>query len=305
MSNLFDRKDVAVNLTEQGFEIDAALELQDESSIVDRVSQQELELLGTECFRFTASVNPSQFGNFFDLIIPEDKKFLINDWNGGISASIDGFRNISIKKIRKAEKDDLIFKDSLYPFKTIEEDLVDIKIPLANGGLDDLFSYPFFNVACELTNVENVKKAIALDSTISNVGAYYSFVLPGYIINDGKEKKKQRVYFYFTDNSMVFTPELPEKLFVPQYNNFGLLFKFDPFYENYEYKSMMGDFVLSQMQDFNFNSIAVHYVKSENGFVKLKGVFDLKDTENHLIGFPLLLKKISDMPFISSLPVTF
>ncbi len=304
ISNLFDRKDVAVNLTKDGFEIDAALELQDENSIVERKEPQELELIGSECFRFTASVNPNQFDNFFDLIIPEDKKYLIKDWNGGISAAIDGFRNISIKKIRKVDENGLTFKDSLYPFKMIEEDILDIKIPMANGGLDDLFSYPFFTVACELSNVDDVKKAINQDSTISNVGTYYSFILPGFIVNDGVEKKKQRVYFYFVDNSMVFTPELPEQNYVPQYNNFGMIFRFDPFYENYEYKSMMGDFVLTQMQDFNFNEISVHYVKTENGFVKLKGVFDLKDTENHLVGFPLLLKKISDVPFISSLPVT-
>jgi hypothetical protein len=305
MSNLFDRKNVAINITPAGFEIDAMLELQDENSIVDRVEPVDLELLGTECFRFSASVNPSQFGNFFDLIIPEDKKYLITDWNGGISASIDGFRNISIKKIKKEGDPGITFKDSLYPFKTVEEDLIDIKIPLANGGIDDLFSYPYFTVACELKNIDNVKAAIDLDSTISNVGSYYSFILPGYVVNNGEEKKQQRVYFYFTDNSMVFSPELPEQQFVPQYNNFGMLFKFDPFYENYEYKSMMGDFVLSQMEDFQFNGIAVEYVKTENGFVKLKGIFDLKNTDNHLIGFPLLLKKISDMPFISSLPVAF
>lgn len=305
MSNLFDRKNIAINLTKAGFEIDALLELQDESSIVDRENPQDLVLQHTECFRFTASVNPSQFGNFFDLIIPDDKKYLINDWNGGISASIDGFRNISIKKLKQVDDPGIVFKDSLYPFKTVEEDLIDIKIPLANGGIDDLFSYPFFNVACELSDINKVKMAIDADSTISNVGAYYSFILPGYIVNNGKEKKQQRVYFYFVDNSMVFTPELPDQQFIPQYNNFGLLFRFDPFYANYEYKSMIGDFVMTQMEEFQFNGIEVKYVTTENGFVKLKGVFDLKNTDNHLVGFPLLLKKISDMPFISSLPVAF
>lgn len=305
MSNLFDRKDIAINLTEKGFEIDAALELQDENSIVDREEPQELSLHGTECLRFTASVNPDQFDSFFDLIIPEDKKYLISDWNGGISASIDGFRNISIKKLKKTNENGLVYKDSLYPFKTVEEDLLDIKIPLANGGIDDLFSYPFFTVACELSNIENVKIAIDKDSTISNVGTYYSFILPGYVVSDGKEKKPQRVYFYFVENSMVFSPELPEQQFIPQYNNFGMIFKFDPFYANYEYKSMMGDFILSQMEDFEFNGVQVHYVKTENGFVQLKGIFDLKNTSNHLVGFPLLLKKISDMPFVSSLPVAF
>ena len=64
-------------------------------------------------------------------------------------------------------------------------------------------------------------------------------------------------------------------------------------------------------------SLVNHWVKNYNsGFIEnlekhstasaqLKGLFDLKNTDNHLVGFPLLLKKISDMPFISSLPVAF
>ncbi len=303
--NLFDRKDVAINLTEKGFEIDALLELQEGTSIIDRQNPTELTLEGTECFRFAASVNPSKFSNFFDLIIPQNKKYLINDWNGGISASVNGFKNISIKKISPADASDLNNQDSLYPFKTVEKDLIEFEIPFAGGGLDELFSYPYFTVACELENIENVKTAISADSTISNVGEYYSFVLPNYVMIVDGVKSKQRVYFYFVDNSLVFCPELPEKEFIPQYNNFGLLYRFDPFFENYEYKSMMGDFALSKIKEFEFNGFEIRYVKSEEGTVKLKGLFDLKNTDNHLVGFPMLLKKISEMSFLSSLPAAF
>jgi hypothetical protein len=187
----------------------------------------------------------------------------------------------------------------------VEEDLINIKIPFAKGGIDELFSYPYITVSCELSNVNEVKQMISSDSTISNVGAYYSFVLPNYILIKDKIKQKQRVYFYFVDNSIVFCPELPKVDFVPQYNNFGMLFRFDPFFANYTTKGAADMYVMSVIEDFGFNGFALNYEKSENGFVELSGIFDLKDTDNHLIGFPLLLKKILDNPLFMTLPGAF
>ena len=302
INNLFDRKEIKINLTENGFQMNAFLELMEENSIIPREYPDELVLQNTECFRFTASVNPEKFSNFFEVIIPEDKKYLVSNWNGGISASIDGFKNISIKKVTPPKKTVGSSPDSLYPFLELEEDLIKFELPIMGGGLDEIFSYPYFTIACELNDIEALKQQIESDSTISNIGAYYSFVLPGYTIKKDDVKQKQRVYFYFVDNSLVFCPDLPEKEFQPQYNNFGVLFDFDAFFSSYETKGMTDDFVMNMLEDFEFKGFELKYVTVANGFVQLDGIFQLKNTDNHLIGFPVLLKKIMSMPILMSLP---
>lgn len=301
ISNLFDRKITKMNLTPAGFEVDVMLQASNEDAIIFKEQSEKVALQNTECFRVSASLNPKSFDSFFDVILPSEKKYLLTHWTGAISSSIESFKNVSVKRLEKQKNPDQIIPNPNYPFQYEEKDLIDVKIPFAKGGIDEMFSYPYFNFAIELEDVAATKSLIDKDSSISKIGDYYSFVLKDYILVKNKEKQFQRVYFYFVDNALVFTPDLPNSTFQPTFSNFDMVFRFDPFFDNYEHKGMMDGFVIDKVQGLGFNGFELHFVEYKEGYIYLHGVFDLKNTENHLIGFPMLLKKITEYDFLFGL----
>ncbi len=301
ISGLFDRKITKMNLTPAGFEVDVMLQASNEDAIIFKEQSEKVLLQNTECFRVSASLNPKSFDSFFDVILPTEKKYLLSYWTGAISSSIESFKNVSIKRLEKQANPDETKPNPNYPFQYVEKDLVDMKIPFAKGGIDEMFSYPYFNFAIELKDVAATKSLIEKDSSISKIGDYYSFVLKDYVLIKNSEKQFQRVFFYFTDNALVFTPDLPSSNFQPTFSNFDMVFRFDPFFENYEHKGMMDGFVIDKVQALGLNGFELHFEEYKDGFIHLHGVFDLKDTENHLIGFPMLLKKITEYDFLFGL----
>lgn len=303
INNLFNRKVVTMNLAEDGLNTNAVMELVQENSIIIR-EDDDVELIGDECFRFAASVNPSEFSSFFDLVLSDDKKYLIHSWNGGVCASINGFKDVELKKVNITPS-----HDPLYPFNYDTVGVLSASISNFAGKFEDQFSYPFFTVACELTNIDGLKEQIASDSTISQVGDYYSYVLNEYFIKKkvpsglfGNEiiLEPQRIYFYFVNNSIVFSPELPEVDFVPEYATFHVTFSFPKFFETYQPKNMFDDIVISQASQFNFGTYNVQFKEVKDNHVYLEGNFNLINTKNHFVGFPLLINRLGSL---TSLPL--
>lgn len=303
INSLFNRKVLTMNLAENGLNTNAVMELVKENSIIVR-EEDNVELIGDECFRFAASVNPSDFSSFFDLVLSENKKYLINSWNGGVCASINGFKDVELKKVNITPSN-----DPLYPFNYDTVGVLSASISNFAGKFEDQFSYPFFTVACELSNIEGLKGEIEADSSISQVGDYYSYVLDDYFIKKkvpsglfGNEiiLEPQRIYFYFVDNSIVFSPELPEVDFVPEYATFHLEFSFPKFFETYAPKNMFDDIMISQASQFNFGTYKVEFKEIKDNHVYLEGNFNLTDTKNHFVGFPLLINRIGSL---ASLPL--
>lgn len=303
INDLFDNKNLVMNITKGGLQTNASLELIEESSIIVR-EESEVELLKGECFRFAASVSPTSFSSFFDLVLSDDKKYLIDSWNGGVCASINGFEDIELKKVSITPSN-----DPLYPFNYDTVGVLSAGISSFAGKFEGQFSYPYFTVACELEDISELQSLIDKDTTISQVGDYYSYVISDYFIEKkissglfGNEivLEPQRIYFYFVDNSIVFSPELPDVDFVPQYATFDLQFSFPKFFDTYEPKTMIDDLVMSQLSDFNFGDYQLRFKEIKNGKVYLEGNFNLTDTENHFIGFPLLINRLGSL---ASLPL--
>lgn len=303
MNNLFNRKIVTMNLSEEGLNTNASMELIDETSIIVR-EEDEVELIGDECFRFAASVNPEVFSDFFDMVLSEDKRYMINNWTGGLCASINGFKDVELKKVNITPS-----SDPLYPFNYDTVGILSAGISNFAGKFEDQFSYPFFTIACELSDIEGLKEQIENDSTISQVGDYYSYVLEDYFIKKkissglfGKEivLEPQRVYFYFVENSIVFSPELPEVDFVPQYATFHLVFSFPKLFETYQPKTMLDDIIIDQASQFNFGTYMVRFKEISNKHIYLEGNFNLTNTKNHFVGFPLLINRLGSL---ASLPL--
>lgn len=303
INELFNRKLVHLNIAENGFNTNASLELTKMDAILER-ENEPLELIGNECFRFAASVNPKDFSNFFDLVLSEDKRYLVQDWTGGISASIGGFKDIELKKVHVTQS-----TDPLYPFNYDTVGVFSTGISNFASKLEGQFSYPFFNVACEVSQIKELKALINADSTISNVGEYYSYVLKDMFIEKkipsglfGNEivLEPQRIFFYFVDNSIVFSPELPEHEFQPQYSTFEMLLSVPKFSETYVPKTMLDDIVISQLSDFDFGEYRLSFKEIKEGHLYMVGNFNLVNTSNHFVGFPLLIKKLGS---IASLPL--
>lgn len=303
INNLFNRKTVTMNIAENGLNTNASMELVNEASIVVR-EEDHVELLGNECFRFAASVNPMDFSGFFDLVLSEDKKYLISSWDGGVCASINGFKDVELKKVSITPSD-----DPLYPFKYDTVGVLSAGVSSLAGQFENQFSYPFFTIACELSDIEELKKQIEDDSTIIQVSDYYSYVLDDYFVKKkipsglfGNEivLEPQRVYFYFVDNSIVFSPELPEVDFKPQYATFHVEFSFPKFFETYQAKNLIDEVIMSTMSDFGLDTYKVQFKEIKNGTVYLEGNFNLENTTNHFVGFPLLMNEVGSL---ASLPL--
>lgn len=309
INQLFNHKHIQLNIEENGFNTDATLELAKENSIIVR-QDNEIELLGNECFRFAASVDPSEFANFFDLVLTEDKKYLIEDWNGGISASVSDFKDIELRKIHLTPT-----MDPLYPFEYDTVGVMSTGILNFVSSFEGQFSYPFFTIACELENLQDLKSKIENDTSISEVGDYYSYVLNDYFI--GQEIKDehgvqrlalepQRIYFYFVENSIVFCPELPDEQFVPQYATFYLKFSFPKFVDSYLNQDGKGgllnfnvdQFIVEQLGTFGLGEYELKFKEVKDGKIYLEGLFNLTETANHYIGFPLLINKIGSLASI-------
>ncbi len=303
VNNLFNHKTVTMNIAEEGLNTNAVMELMNDASILVR-EEDEVELKGEECFRFAASVNPEDFSGFFDMVLSEDKKYLISSWNGGVCASINGFKDVELKKVNITPSD-----DPLYPFKYDTVGVLSAGISNLADKFEDQFSYPFFTVACELSDIEELKVQIENDSNITQVSDYYSYVLDNYFIKKkipsglfGNEivLEPQRVYFYFVENSIVFSPELPEVDFEPQYATFHVEFDFQKFFQTYTAKNMFDDLIMGQVSQFNFGTYLVEFKEIKDNHIYLEGNFNLTDTENHFIGFPLLIKRLGSL---ASLPL--
>lgn len=303
INNLFNRKAVSMNIADNGLNTNGSMELKNEGSILVRESD-DVELIDGECFRFAASVNPDEFSGFFDIVISEDKKYLISSWNGGICAAINGFKDVELKKVNIKPSN-----DPLYPFMYDTVGVLSAGISNFVGKFEDQFSYPFFTVACELSDVSGLKQMIEEDSTITQVGDYYSYVLDGYFIKkkissglfgSEIELNPQRIFFYFVDNSIIFSPELPEIDFEPQYATFHMEFDFQKFFNTYTPKNMFDDLIMGQVSQFNFGTYKVEFKEIKNNHVYFEGNFNLIDTENHFVGFPLLINRLKS---IASLPL--
>ncbi|CAG5080776.1 hypothetical protein [Parvicella tangerina] len=303
INNLFNRKKVSLNIAENGLNTNGSMELKSESSIRIR-DEEEVELIGNECFRFAASVDPDEFKGFFDIVLSEDKKYLISSWNGGVCASINGFKDVELKKVNITPSN-----DPLYPFNYDTVGVLSAGISNFAGKFENQFSYPFFTVACELDDVEGLKEQLAADSTITEVSGYYAYTLDNYFVKKkipsgifGNEivLEPQRICFYFIDNSIVFSPELPEVDFVPQYATFHLKFDFQKFFETYTPKNMFDDLIMSQVSKYNFGAYEVNFKEIKDGHIFLEGNFNLTETKNHFIGFPLLINRLRSL---ASLPL--
>ncbi|MCB9187725.1 MAG: hypothetical protein H6599_00445 [Flavobacteriales bacterium] len=303
INNLFNRKTVTMNIAANGLNTNGAMELMDEASIIIR-EEEDVELVGDECFRFAASVNPDDFSGFFDMVLSEDKKYLIDSWNGGVCASINGFKDVELKKINITPS-----TDPLYPFKYDTVGVLSAGISSFAGKFENQISYPFFTVACELKDIENLKLKIEEDSSITQVSDYYSYVLDDYFVKKkissglfGSEivLEPQRIYFYFVGQSIVFSPELPDVDFVPQYSTFHVEFSFPKFFETYQSKNMFDAFIMEKASDFNFGTYKVNFKEIKDKTVYLEGNFNLTETDNHFVGFPLLINRIGSL---ASLPL--
>lgn len=303
INNLFNRKTVTMNIAEEGLNTNASMELVNAESILVR-EEDHVELIDDECFRFAASVNPDDFSGFFDMVLAADKKYLIEDWNGGVCASINGFKDVELKKVNITPSN-----DPMYPFHYDTVGVLSAGISNFAGKFEDQFSYPYFTVACELSELEILKTKIDADTTISQVGDYYSYILEDFFVKEkipsglfGNEivLKPQRIYFYFVDNSIVFSPELPEVDFVPQYATFDLLFSFPMFFDTYQPKNMFDDLIMEQVSQFNFGEYHVQFKEIKDGQVYLEGNFNLTETKNHFVGFPLLINRLGSL---ASLPL--
>lgn len=308
INELFNRKHIKFNIDKAGFLTQASLELIQEDAIIVR-EENDVSLKGNECFRFAASVNPNEFSHLLDIVLTPDKHYLIDQWTGGISASVDGFKDIQLKKLHLTPT-----QDPLYPFKYDTVGVLSTGFSNFVSSFEGQFKYPYFTVACEIDNIAALKEKIATDTSISQVGNYYSYIMEDLFIatevSEGLLKTKtalepQRVYFYFVDQSIVFCPELPEKDFTPEYATFYMKFSFPQFVNSYTQSGSgglagfrMDQIVVEQMGLFGLGAFELKFKGIDNGKILLDGLFNLENTENHFVGFPLLINQIGSLASI-------
>ncbi len=294
--SLFENVVISSTLQNEGVIFKGTLFESETKGLLPR-ENEALELQGKECFRLSASVNPHKFTNILEAFIPSNKKYLLSSWNGGVCVAVDRFEPVELKKKR-------VKIDTAGVEETYFVDLIETKIEVENVGfrLNELMSYPAFTIACEIDDVDAVKKLMKSDSSIKEKNGIYSFAIDSAYVQFEKNgitvTEKQHIYFYFDKNSLVISPDYKQTNFNPVYTTFGCVFDMPALVACYTPRSFMDDFGMTIIEGFGIKGVSFNAVSVTDETVGIEGKFSLVDTtESHLIAIPRMLKKIPGVPF--------